>query len=289
MNSDPLLEDFSNDTLLNVSLEQIIPNPKQPRKYFPLKSLEELAQSIRIQGVIQPLIVRKHPSFENSYELVAGERRWRALQKLKVYHKIPVVLKKVKDEEMLEVSLLENIQRENLTIIEEAQSYQDLLQIHGYTHEELAQKIGKDRSTISNLMRLLQLPSEMKNDLERGRISAGHARAVLALPRRDLQLEMREGILRNSWSVRETEKKIRQKLDFLSITSEKKIGTVFEKKSLNKKNRDDDIHLQNLEEELQRKLGTGVKIKFFRGKGNIKIDYYSLEEFEHLYKILVSS
>jgi len=286
MSSDIFLEDFPDDTLLNVSLEQIVPNPKQPRKYFPEKTLKELAQSIKAKGVLQPLIVRKHPSLENRYELVAGERRWRALQQLEVYQ-VPVVLRRIKDEEMLELSLLENIQRENLTIIEEAQSYQDLLKIHGYTQEELAQRIGKDRSTISNLMRLLKLPSELKNDLEIGRISSGHARAILALPNRNLQLEIRQGILRNSWSVRETEQKVRQKIDYLSLIPGKKVGKIVKQKSFEKKNSDNDIYLQNLTEKLQRKLGTSVKIKFFGGKGYIKIDYYSLEEFEHFCNLLV--
>ena len=131
------------DTLLQVSLEQIVPNPKQPRKHFDEKSLNELALSIRAQGVLQPLVVRRHPEFPNQYELVAGERRWRALKQIDV-SQVPVVLRNVSDNEILEVSLLENIQRENLTVIEEAQSYHDLLQIHGYTQEELAKKIGRD-------------------------------------------------------------------------------------------------------------------------------------------------
>lgn len=288
MSGELFLEDFPDDSLFNVSIEQIIPNPKQPRKYFSEKSLQELAKSISIQGVIQPLIVRKHPSLENIYELVAGERRWRALQQLEVYQ-VPVVLRRIKDEELLEISLLENIQRENLTIIEEAQSYQDLLQLHGYTQEELAQRIGKDRSTVSNLIRLLQLPSELKNDLERGRISNGHARAILALPNRDSQLEMRQGILRNSWSVRETEQKIRKKLDFLLIQTEKQNGEIVSSLSSENKNSNNQKHIKSLEEELEHKLGTRVKIKFLSGKGHIKIDYFSLEEFEHLYDLLVSS
>mgnify|MGYP001403442221 CR=1 FL=1 len=288
MSGELFLEDFPDDSLFNVSIEQIIPNPKQPRKYFSEKSLQELAKSISIQGVIQPLIVRKHPSLENIYELVAGERRWRALQQLEVYQ-VPVVLRRIKDEELLEISLLENIQRENLTIIEEAQSYQDLLQLNGYTQEELAQRIGKDRSTVSNLIRLLQLPSELKNDLERGRISNGHARAILALPNRDSQLEMRQGILRNSWSVRETEQKIRKKLDFLLIQTEKQNGEIVSSLSSENKNSNNQKHIKSLEEELEHKLGTRVKIKFLSGKGHIKIDYFSLEEFEHLYDLLVSS
>jgi len=288
MRNDLVLEDFPDDTLLNVSMEQIVPNPKQPRKYFSEKSLQELAQSIRNQGVIQPLIVRKHPNLENHYELVAGERRWRALQQLEVFQ-VPVVLRRIKDEEILEVSLLENIQRENLTIIEEAQSYKDLLQIHGYTHEELAKRVGKDRSTISNFIRLLQLPSELKNDLERGRITTGHARAVLALPNKDFQLEMRQSILRNSLTVRETERNVRQTLNTLSKRLEKKDGTTKKLSSSDENNTNKDFHLENMEEKLRLKLGTRVHIRYIGGKGHIKIEYYSLEEFEKLYEVLVSN
>ena len=204
---------------------------------------------------------------------------------------VPVVLKKVSDDEMLEVSLLENIQRENLTIIEEAQSYQDLLQIHNYTQEELAKRIGKDRSTIANLMRLLQLPSALKNDLETGRITSGHARAILALPGAAFQLEMRQSLLRHSWSVRETERQVRKKLDILSVGSEKQeendAGTDSSEIQVSKSG--EDIQLHNLEEELQRYLGTRVEIKFREGKGQIKIDYFSLEEFDRLYDLLISS
>ncbi len=290
MTSDLSLQDLPGETFLHVSLEQIVPNPQQPRIHFPQKSLQELAQSIRVQGVLQPLVVRTHPSLENRYELVAGERRWRALKQLEVYD-VPVVLKKVSDDEMLEVSLLENIQRENLTIIEEAQSYQDLLQIHNYTQEELAKRIGKDRSTIANLMRLLQLPSALKNDLETGRITSGHARAVLALPSAAFQLEMRQSLLRHSWSVRETERQVRKKLDIITVGSveqeENYAGTA--SSEIQVLNLGEDIQLHNLEEELQRHLGTRVEIKFREGKGQIKIDYFSLEEFERLYDFLISS
>ncbi|GIT70927.1 MAG: hypothetical protein Ct9H300mP28_07410 [Pseudomonadota bacterium] len=157
--------------------------------------------------MLQPLVVRKHPELPNQYELVAGERRWRALKKIRC-SKFPVVLRNVSDNEILEVSLLENIQRENLTVIEEAQSYHDLLQIHGYTQEELAKKLGRDRSTIANMLRLLQLPSALKNDLETGRITSGHARSILSLPNEGVQLEMRQRLLRKSWSVRETERQV---------------------------------------------------------------------------------
>tara|TARA_Y100001970_G_C14254079_1_gene873873 strand:+ start:4274 stop:5140 length:867 start_codon:yes stop_codon:yes gene_type:complete len=288
MNSDLSIEDFPDDKLLNVSIEQIFPNPKQPRKFFSEKSLNELAQSIKIKGILQPLIVRNHPFKNNCYELVAGERRWRALQKLEVFQ-VPVVLRKINDDELLEISLLENIQREDLTVIEEAQSYQDLLKFHGYTQEELARRIGKDRSTIANLIRLLQLPSELKNDLERGRISVGHARSILALPSIDSQLEMRQSILKSSLTVRETERQVRQKLSFYSkLLSENNRGKAKIANS-NEQNSIKNIHLQNLEEKLQHKLGSRIQIKFLDGRGHIRIDYYSLEEFERIYDVLFSS
>ena len=285
MNKPSSVQSSSIDTLLQVSPEQIVPNPQQPRKHFDEKSLNELAQSISAQGVLQPLVVRKHPKFPNQYELVAGERRWRALKQIHVAQ-VPVVLRNVSDNEILEVSLLENIQRENLTVIEEAQSYHDLLQIHGYTQEELAKKLGRDRSTIANMLRLLQLPSALKNDLETGRISSGHARSILSLPNEGVQLEMRQRLLRNSWSVRETERQVRMKLDYLSKFS---LRDGSNNSDTSASSPDPEIQLQHLEDQLQRRLGTNVDIKFQNGKGQIKIDYYSLDEFERLYDLLNSS
>ena len=273
----------SKDSLLQVSTEQIVPNPQQPRKHFDQKSLNELAHSISTQGIIQPLVVRRHPEFPNKFELVAGERRWRALKQIDVTQ-VPVVLRNVSDNEILEVSILENIQRENLTVIEEAQSYFDLLQVHGYTQEELANKLGRDRSTIANMLRLLQLPSALKNDLETGRITAGHARSILSLPNEGLQLEIRKSLLRNSWSVRETERQVRIKLDYLSKFSLRD-GT--KNSGSNAYSSDEEIQLQHLEDQLRLRLGTNVGIKFKNGKGQIKIDYNSLDEFERLYEMLV--
>jgi ParB family chromosome partitioning protein len=285
MNKPSPVQSSSIDTLLQVAPEQIVPNPQQPRKHFDEKSLNELAQSIRAQGVLQPLVVRKHPELPNQYELVAGERRWRALKQIDVVQ-VPVVLRNVSDSEILEVSLLENIQRENLTVIEEAQSYHDLLQIHGYTQEELAKKLGRDRSTIANMLRLLQLPSALKNDLETGRITSGHARSILSLPNEGVQLEMRRRLLRNSWSVRETERQVRMKLDYLSKFTQRDGSN---NSDTSASSTDAEIQLQHLEDQLQRRLGTNVYIKFQNGKGQIKIDYSSLDEFERLYDLLNSS
>jgi len=285
MNKPSPVQSSSIDTLLQVAPEQIVPNPQQPRKHFDEKSLNELAQSIRAQGVLQPLVVRKHPELPNQYELVAGERRWRALKQIDVVQ-VPVVLRNVSDNEILEVSLLENIQRENLTVIEEAQSYHDLLQIHGYTQEELAKKLGRDRSTIANMLRLLQLPSALKNDLETGRITSGHARSILSLPNEGVQLEMRQRLLRKSWSVRETERQVRMKLDYLSKFTQRDGSN---NSDTSASSTDAEIQLQHLEDQLQRRLGTNVDIKFQNGKGQIKIDYSSLDEFERLYDLLNSS
>jgi len=285
MNKPTSLQSRSTESLLQVSPEQIVPNPQQPRKHFDQKSLNELAQSISSQGIIQPLVVRRHPEFPNKFELVAGERRWRALKQIDVV-KVPVVLRNVSDNEILEVSLLENIQRENLTVIEEAQSYFDLLQKHGYTQEELAKKLGRDRSTIANMLRLLQLPSALKNDLETGRITSGHARPILSLPNEGLQLEMRKRLLCNSWSVRETENQVRMKLDYLSKFSSRD-GNSNSETSASSTN--PEIELHYLEDQLQLRLGTNVDIKFNNGKGQIKIDYYSLDEFERLFELLNSS
>ena len=285
MNKPSCVQSSSTDTLLQVSPEQIVPNPQQPRKHFDEKSLNELAQSIRAQGVLQPLVVRKHPELPNQYELVAGERRWRALKQIDVAQ-VPVVLRNISDNEILEISLLENIQRENLTVIEEAQSYHDLLQIHGYTQEELAKKLGRDRSTIANMLRLLQLPSALKNDLETGRITSGHARSILSLPNEGVQLEMRQRLLRKSWSVRETERQVRMKLDYLSKFTQRDGSN---NSDTSASSTDAEIQLQHLEDQLQRRLGTNVDIKFQNGKGQIKIDYSSLDEFERLYDLLNSS
>ena len=155
-----------------------------------------------------------HPEREGHFQLIAGERRLRALKKLD-YQEIPVIIQNIKDDDLLETALLENIQRENLTPMEEARSYDHLLKHHGYTQEVLAERIGKDRTTISNLVRLLQLPEAIQNDVEWGRMSSGHARALVSLPSENLKLLMRKQLLKKEWSVRETEQKVREMLNKL--------------------------------------------------------------------------
>ena len=264
-----------------LSIDLIKPNPNQPRRYFESKALQELSQSIKQQGVLQPLIVRNHPILEGCFELVAGERRWRALQ-LAGETQAPVIIKKLGDNEALEVALLENIQREDLTPIEEGQCYHELMQLHGLTQEELARKLGKDRSTISNMVRLLALPKAIQQDLEMGRLSAGHARALLSFSEPTEQLKIRERLLLNNWSVRETEKQVRMILE----VRENRASPPSEKIWI-----DDDLNteLRSIEAELQRYLGTKMRIDHKPPfQGEIRLSYFSAEELDRLLALLRS-
>ena len=264
-----------------LSIDLIKPNPNQPRRYFESKALQELSQSIKQQGVLQPLIVRNHPILEGCFELVAGERRWRALQ-LAGETQAPVIIKKLGDNEALEVALLENIQREDLTPIEEGQCYHELMQLHGLTQEELARKLGKDRSTISNMVRLLALPKAIQQDLEMGRLSAGHARALLSFSEPTEQLKLRERLLLYNWSVRETEKQVRMILE----VRENRASPPSEKIWI-----DDDLNteLRSIEAELQRYLGTKMRIDHkLPFQGEIRLSYFSAEELDRLLALLRS-
>ncbi len=268
--------------LREVPLKQVVPNPNQPRRRFNERSLKELAQSIRSQGILQPLVVRELE--DGRYELVAGERRWRALNLLEA-ETVPVVVRAVSDQELLEVALLENIQREDLSPIEEAQAYQDLLRMYACTQNELARRLGKDRSTIANQLRLLQLPEAIQQDVESGRLSSGHARALLGLPGTASQLNLREQILRQAWSVRQTEKAVKAEQArwaslFRTPGSSAPAAPTPEAAQ---------IHLRALEEEFSRHLRTKVSIHFHSGQGRIELHYSSLEEFERLQERLLSS
>ena len=262
-------------------IDRIKPNPNQPRRSFDTKALQELSQSIQQQGVLQPLIVRNHPILEGCFELVAGERRWRALQ-LAGETQAPVIIKKLGDTEALEVALLENIQREDLTPIEEGQCYHELMRLHELTQEELARKLGKDRSTVANMVRLLALPKAIQLDLEMGRLSAGHARALLSLPEHSEQLRLRGRLLQNNWSVRETEKQVKLITEVRESRASKhseKIGIA------------DDLNteLRFIEYELQRYLGTKMRIDHKPPfQGEIRLSYFSAEELDRLLNLLRS-
>jgi ParB family chromosome partitioning protein len=252
---------------LLANIGEIRPNAFQPRKDFDEESIEELAQSIKENGIIQPLVVRKS---EGNYEIIAGERRWRAAQRVGLT-KVPVIIKDVSDRQALELALVENLQREDLNPIEEAAAYEQLIEDFGLTHEEISTRIGKERSTITNQLRLLKLPDEIKEAIIAGEITAGHARAILGLSSLAKAREILEAIRNEKLSVRKTEKLVQK----LSGQKEKtaKLGS-------------GDVHMNHIADELKKTLGTHVKIVDKKGKGKIVIEYYSKMELERLIEIL---
>lgn len=246
-------------------IEEIQPNPFQPRKDFNDAQIQELAESIQQKGILQPLVVRRKG---NGYELIAGERRWRAAQKAGL-REVPIIIKDVSETELLELSLIENIQRENLNPIEEAEAFRKLVEHFQLTQEEISKRVGKDRTTITNALRLLRLPPDIKQSLAEGKISVGHARAFLSLESFEKQRVAFKQVLAASLSVRQTERLVRR----LSRKTAERIST---KSS----------EWESLIEELQQALGTRVRIKGRRNRGRIEIDYYSREELERLLGLL---
>ena len=264
-------EPSESESLLDVAIDQIEVNPNQPRKVFDFTALDELAASIKASGVIQPIIVRK---IGGSYQLIAGERRWRAARQAGL-DRIPALVRDATDAQSLELALVENLLREDLNPIEAAQAYQKLLADFDWTQEELAQRIGKDRTSIANCLRLLRLPEEIQADLRNGRLTMGHARALLALPTVSEQLRLREEILTHDWSVRTTEDSIRAK------------DSLAEARGLApRKGRRRSVELAALEEALQRGLMTRVRIIGNERKGKIEVSYATADELERLADLL---
>ena len=258
--------------IAKIEIAKIKPNPYQPRETFDRTALEELKQSIIEKGVIQPITVRRLPG--GMYELISGERRVRASTEAGLTH-IPAYIIEVESEkELLELSLIENIQREKLNPIEIAKAYQRLIEELGYTQEEIAKKIGKDRTTVANFIRLLKLPEQIQESLKRGEITMGHARALINLPSRKLQVEIWNKIVKQGWSVRKVEKIVRD----LSK------GKITEEKTAKKKTAQSEF--RDIESKLKRIFGTQVKIKQTgNGRGEIVIEFYSDDEFERLLEL----
>ena len=244
-------------------IESISPSPHQSRRDFSDSELAELAQSIKEKGVIQPILVTKT---RDGFQLIAGERRWRAAQKAGL-DKIPAWIRDVSPAEALEIGLIENIQRQDLNPIEEALAYQELVQRFKLTQEELSHRIGKNRSTIANFLRLLKLPNSIQRDLIDGRLSPGHARVLVSLDSPATQKEIRDLVIRRSLSVRQTETLAKR--------------TAFRKRP--KAIKDEiDTYLESLVKDLQDSLGTKVGIKRRGKRGRIIIDFYSDEELDRL-------
>lgn len=192
--------------IVEIPVDQISPSPYQPRTIFDEERLEELCQTIRVHGLIQPIVVRR---VEDGYECIAGERRLRAVKKLEL-PSIPAIIKEMNDSQAASISLIENLQREELTAIEEAQAYQQLIEIHQLTQESLAQRLGKSQSTIANKLRLLQLPLEVQDELMKRTITERHARALLSLPTDEQRLHLLQEILQHQLNVKQTEERIRR-------------------------------------------------------------------------------
>jgi len=255
------------DTLLQIRVDQVEANPNQPRKAFDSNALEELAASIRSSGLIQPVVVRRQGL---GYQLIAGERRWRAARQAGL-SQIPAIVREVTDAESLELALVENLLREDLNPMEEGEAYDKLLSQFGWTQEELAQRVGKDRSSISNALRLMRLPLPVQDDLRSGRLTMGHARALLALPTPAEQLKLRDDILAHEWSVRATEDSIR---------------TTTESRPRRPKQRRRSVELAAVEESLQRALMTRVRIVGTERQGRIEVTYANAEELERITGLL---
>ncbi len=256
--------------LLSLPIEKIEPNPVQPRSVFQADRLNELAQSIRENGIIQPLVVRRHG---DSYQLIAGERRWRAAR-LAGLARVPAVVQDFAEDRLMEIALVENIQREDLNPIEVAQAFERLNKQFKLSHEQIAQRTGKDRTTVTNLLRLLKLPGDIQVMLAEHRLSMGHARALLGLENPENQIEVAGRIASEGLSVRQVERLVQR-------MNEPRDPKPAEEAAL-------DPNVRAAIQELERTLGTRVRVVSKSDqRGRIEIDYYSLEDLTRIYETIV--
>ncbi len=258
--------------MMECDVDKIVPNPYQPRRDFPENEMLELADSVKVQGILQPLLVRESSS--DGYELIAGERRLRAAKMAGLF-KVPVIIKNIGDHELLELSIVENIQRQNLNPMEEAEAYLRLLTDFKMTQEKIARQVGKSRSAVANFLRLNQLPNDIKSSIKDGLISMGHARALLGAETSALQRQAWKTVILRGLSVRETEALIHR------LNSEKDRVKKPEK-------RPEDIYFLHIEEDLARHFGTKVLIKRRGQKGKVEIEFYSNDDLDRLLSLFKS-
>jgi ParB family chromosome partitioning protein len=270
LSSDRTIELDSEPT--EVDLNLIVPGPMQPRSHFDEASLQSLAESIRSHGIVQPLLVRRRG---DGYELIAGERRWRAA-KLAGLARVPIVVKEVPDESLLEIALIENIQRENLNPIEEAQAYKKLIETVGLTQESLASRVGRDRSYITNYLRLLRLPDDLQQLVKDGRLSTGHARTIVGLSQPDIQRRVARQVIDGGLSVRATEHLVQKLAEG--------------RRAKNTAPRPIDPNLRAAETKLRRALGTQVRITQSGpdGRGRVEISFFNNRDLDRIYSLLMS-
>lgn len=261
-------------------IEAIEPNPEQPRKHFDPTRLQELADSIKTQGIIQPIVVTTIPDRGPDmprHRILAGERRWRAAQ-LAGLHSVPVVVRDTPEAERLELALVENLQRADLDPIEEARAYDALLELHGYTQAELATRVGKDRTTVTNALRLLKLPDKVQDMVVEGQLGMGHARALLGLDKASEMREVAAEIVRKQWSVRQTEAEVRRRVRAAAEAATPAPEPDDERKR-------HEIIVQDLETRLRRSLGVQARLKTgksSKGPGVIELPYADLDELQRL-------
>jgi ParB family transcriptional regulator, chromosome partitioning protein len=274
---DPATEEAetSSNRVHMIALEKIHPNPRQPRRGFDETRLDELSHSVREMGILEPVIVRV--AEDGGYELVAGERRLRAAQKAGL-REIPALIREFAGRQSLEVALIENLQREDLNPVDEARAYLRLTEEFGRTHAEISRDVGKDRSTISNLIRLLRLPDEILSNVSRGTLSTGHARVLLALEDHQEQLTLAQTMIREGWSVRKAEQYLSRKTKGTTEGQPKPTEGAEEQRR--------DREVERIEEALRYVLGTEVHLHHRGDNGSIEIVYASREELERILDLL---
>ncbi|HZS45105.1 MAG TPA: ParB/RepB/Spo0J family partition protein [Blastocatellia bacterium] len=263
------------EQLLDLDIEQIRPSRFQPRTNFDNKALDDLAASIKTNGIIQPIVVRR---VDDHYELIAGERRWRAAQRAGIY-KIPTIVREVPEDRLLEIALIENIQREELNPIEEARAYRRLTQDLQLTQEEVATRVGKERSSVTNYLRLLKLSNEIQQWVEEEKLSMGHARALLGVNSAEDQIRLASNIIERDLSVRETERSVKR-LSQLKDEKSSVIASVGAKAP-------NDPNVKAAEDKLCQHLATKVRIVRSGDKGKIEIDFYSNLDLDRIYSLLL--
>jgi len=273
---DALFSQSSNaeQDLMDLDIDRLDPSDVQPRSVFKQQKLDELAQSIRHTGIIQPLVVRRQA---DRFQIIAGERRWRAAQ-IAGLHRVPCVVKAIADEEVLELSLIENIQREELNPIEEAKAFRNLLEGRQLTQDEVARRVGRDRTSITNALRLLRLPEEIQRLVEENELSMGHARSLLAVDSAEHQVKLAGEITSKALSVRETERLV------------KRTGTsAAHKKGKNNSRPADSANILAAESKLSKRLGAPVKIRSNAAGGVIEIKFSSNEDLSRLFDVLLQT
>ncbi|MEE8637696.1 MAG: ParB/RepB/Spo0J family partition protein, partial [Candidatus Margulisiibacteriota bacterium] len=261
-------------TIVNVEINKVIPNPRQPRSTFTKEGLKELANSIKEQGIIEPILARMK---NGKYEIVAGERRWRAA-KMAGLSTVPAIVKDFTDEQSLELSLIENLQREDLNPMDEADGYARLSKEFNLTQEQVAKKVGKDRSTVTNMLRLLTLPDKIKHSLRKEEITVGHARALLSAETSERQIEIWKQIIKSRLNVRDVE---------ILVTGKATLEKPKVKKGGRKRAYTQNAELNALVEKLTTHLGTKVKIFGSPDRGKIEIEYYSKDDLERILEIVM--